>query len=115
MLLLLISDPFFDIGKALPQARIISEHRPSVVVVEIPPDISSVSVSEISNVRAVIFSADNTTLTTLGDPLAIDALSTGEKLFVHAWSITQISDPKIRRGDGFSWDTPGFEPPDKNR
>ncbi len=39
MLSLLIIDALFDIGTALPQARIVLEHRPSVIVVELPPNV----------------------------------------------------------------------------
>ena len=111
MLSLLIIDALFDIGTALPQARIVLEHRPSVIVVELPPNVYPQYVHGISGVQVVIFSADGTTLTTLGDPLAIDKLSSSEKLFVRGWGAAQISGPKARPGDKLPWDTPGFEPP----
>ena len=37
-------------------------------------------------------------------------LSEGERLFAAGWQ--QSKRPKTRRGEGLSWDAPGFEPPD---
>jgi hypothetical protein len=36
-----------------------------------------------------------------------------ERLFVSAWSQQQSSEGKKRSGDGLSWDSPGFVPPDR--
>lgn len=42
----------------------------------------------------------------------VGQLEAGEKLFVSAWAQQQSGQDKKRRGDGQSWDSPGFAPPD---
>lgn len=46
-----------------------------------------------------------------GAATAALALSDAEQLFVSAWATR--GGPKVRRGDGASWDDPGFLPPDR--
>ncbi len=41
----------------------------------------------------------------------IEELSPSESLFVRGWMMNKTSQ-KRRRGDGLSWDAPGFEAPD---
>jgi hypothetical protein len=38
-------------------------------------------------------------------------LTPTERIFVAAWRDRRA--PKVRPGDGVTWDTPGFEPPDR--
>lgn len=46
-------------------------------------------------------------------PEISEKLDEGEKLFVAAWSSRfQEGAAKQRRGEGLSWDAPGFQPPD---
>lgn len=46
-------------------------------------------------------------------PGALEGLDDGEALFVTAWmSRNQEAPGKQRRGEGLSWDAPGFSPPD---
>jgi hypothetical protein len=40
-------------------------------------------------------------------------LTDSERTFVAAWQARRA--PKTRRGEGLSWDAPGFEPPDPPR
>jgi hypothetical protein len=35
-----------------------------------------------------------------------------EQLFVRAWAQQATQEPKVRPGEGLSWDAPGFQPPD---
>ncbi len=52
---------------------------------------------------------------TAGDlpPKVLESLDDGEALFVAAWlSRIKEGSSKQRRGDGLSWDAPGFVPPD---
>lgn len=43
----------------------------------------------------------------------LETLDEGEKLFVLAWSSrSKETGSKQRRGEGMSWDAPGFTPPD---
>lgn len=37
-------------------------------------------------------------------------LSSAERIWIDAWG--KRGEPKPRRGEGLSWDAPGFEPPD---
>jgi hypothetical protein len=37
-------------------------------------------------------------------------LTSSERLFISAWEVRR--QPKTRPGEGFSWDAPGFLPPD---
>jgi hypothetical protein len=73
--------------------------------------------------RLAIVSGDDQALSLLGDAAevralvragdaagTIDDLGPDEQLFVAAWSERQI--PKVRRGDGLTWDAPELEPPD---
>ena len=47
-----------------------------------------------------------------GDPEVLDQLEPAERLFVEAW--TAAGGPKPGRpGEGRSWDSPGFQPPDR--
>lgn len=39
-------------------------------------------------------------------------LTEGEKIFLNGWLLKRVSPEKKRAGDGLSWDTPGFLPPD---
>ena len=48
----------------------------------------------------------------LGDESVLDELDEGAQLFVRAWRERPLSKPD-RRGEGLSWDAPGFEPPDR--
>jgi len=45
-------------------------------------------------------------------PEALAGLRPEERLFVEGWVQQQASKDKQRRGDGLSWDAPGFQPPD---
>lgn len=45
------------------------------------------------------------------NPEIIEKLNPSESLFVRGWMINKTSQ-KRRRGDGLSWDAPGFEAPD---
>jgi hypothetical protein len=44
-------------------------------------------------------------------PEVLAALRPDERLFVEGWVQQQASMDKKRRGDGLSWDAPGFQPP----
>ena len=46
-----------------------------------------------------------------GDGEVLDDLDAGERLFVEGW-IARPTDKSNRVGEGLSWDSPGFEPPD---
>jgi hypothetical protein len=41
----------------------------------------------------------------------IASLRPEERLFVEAWVQQQSGPDQRRRGDGLSWDAPGFQPP----
>jgi hypothetical protein len=42
----------------------------------------------------------------------VSQLQADARLFVNAWIQQQTTQNKPRRGEGLSWDSPGFEPPD---
>ncbi len=44
-------------------------------------------------------------------PEVLAGLRPDERLFVDGWIQQQASKDKQRRGDGLSWDAPGFQPP----
>jgi hypothetical protein len=46
----------------------------------------------------------------VGDVGVLDELDEGARLFVRAWQERPLSKTD-RRGEGLSWDAPGFEPP----
>lgn len=46
------------------------------------------------------------------DPEIVKTLGETEALFVAAWASRMTDAPKRRRGEGLSWDAPGFAPPD---
>ncbi len=46
----------------------------------------------------------------VGDVRVLDELDEGARLFVRAWQERPLS-KSDRRGEGLSWDAPGFEPP----
>jgi hypothetical protein len=48
-------------------------------------------------------------------PSVMSSLDEGETLFTNAWLSRQQEVPKPRRGEGLSWDAPGYEPPDPPR
>jgi hypothetical protein len=95
----------------MPQVRIISEYRPKIIVIELSPNNSPEEIVRINGIEAVLFSSDNAVITTLGDPFAIDTLSSNEKLFVRSWCVALIGGQKARPGDKLPWDAPGFIPP----
>lgn len=45
----------------------------------------------------------------------LESFDEGELLFARAWENRQRSGPKERTGEGLSWDSPGFTPPDPPR
>ena len=44
-------------------------------------------------------------------PDVLAGLGPEERLFVEGWIQQQAGKDKSRRGDGLSWDAPGFQPP----
>ncbi len=46
------------------------------------------------------------------DPEVSETLDENEALFAAAWTSRMTGPPKQRRGEGLSWDAPGFLPPD---
>jgi hypothetical protein len=48
----------------------------------------------------------------VGDERVLDDLDEGARLFVRAWQERPLRKAE-RRGEGLSWDAPGFEPPDR--
>jgi len=46
-----------------------------------------------------------------GDAAVLGELDVGTRLFVDGWR-SRADDKPDRLGDGLSWDSPGFEPPD---
>jgi hypothetical protein len=93
-----------------PQQVLDHHTHPVTVVQQLPP-------------RLVVIEADDAALAELrghpdvlgiGDPdlptALVAALTETERLFVDAWVVG--GRPKSRRGDGLSWDAPGFSPPD---
>jgi len=67
--------------------------------------------SELAKLRAI----SGVTIIAGGDapPGVLEKLDEGEKLFVAAWSSrSKEAGSKQRRGEGLSWDAPGFTPPD---
>ena len=72
--------------------------------------------------RVLVVSTDNVGgLRALGDVYVVEAgkrapaqqegLSETEQMGVEAWNARDDIANKKRRGDGLSWDTPGFDPP----
>jgi hypothetical protein len=47
-----------------------------------------------------------------GDGSVLGELDVGARLFVDGWR-ARADDKPDRPGDGLSWDSPGFEPPDR--
>lgn len=95
----------------MPQVKIISEYRPKIIIIELSPNDSPEKIVSINGIKAVLFSSDNTSITTIGDPFTIDTLSSNEKLFVRSWCIALTGGQKVRPGDKLPWDAPGFIPP----
>jgi hypothetical protein len=75
--------------------------------------------------RLLIVKADEPTLRALrtlpgvedviGEPIGMlpASLDETERLFAQAWQQRLQSQDKQRPGEGLSWDTPGYSPPDK--
>jgi hypothetical protein len=76
---------------------------PRVHVVSGPPD-ALAALRTISGLHVITADVD--------DSRVPADLEEGDALFVEAWLSRRA--PKVRRGDGSSWDAPGFAPPDRN-
>ena len=83
--------------------RVINMLRPRVLVLEIDDD-AAARLREDPDIAGVF---DREAPADVVDQLPADA-----RLFVNAWIQQQATKDKQRRGDGLSWDAPGFEPPD---
>lgn len=87
--------------------RVSQQASPRVIVIDRWPG-DEARVSAIPGVRAV----------TTGDlpPELLEGLDDGEILFIRGW-VTRIQElpSKRRRGEGTSWDAPGFRPPDPRK
>jgi hypothetical protein len=115
MVFLVITDQPDVLVGALSQARVVAEHRPTVVVIEVGAGVSPTAILAVKGVRAVVSGGGEQGTTVAGDVTAIDGLSGGEKIFVRGWAAAQSSGAKVRIGDGLSWDAPGFQPPDPKK
>ena len=105
---------------------------PEILVVDPAPDRSSSwPVVARTGLRVVVVQADPVLLDDLaagarfamarhadgrieerGDADVLGELDVGTRLFVDGWRSRQTDKPN-RPGDGLSWDSPGFEPPDR--
>jgi hypothetical protein len=84
-----------------PGGRVVQQLPPRLAVVEA----GATALAELRGHPAVL---------AIGDPdlppAVVAGLTETERLFVDAWVVGRRA--KSRRGDGLSWDAPGFTPPD---
>ena len=89
--------------------RLVATAPPRVVVFEVDPGLLDDVVAE-SHRLVIVRNSDGTT-ETYGDASVLDELDDSARLFVEAWRAPRGAKTE-RRGEGQSWDSPGFEPPD---
>jgi hypothetical protein len=88
------------------------------VVGTVPPRVTVVRTKThaldelVGNARLAIVRHEDGTTESLGDSTVVDELDSGARLFVEAWQAHKPATTD-RPGDGLSWDSPGFTPPDR--
>ena len=87
---------------------IASTYPPRISIVHAGPDaLGAIATAS----RAALARRADGGIDAVGDTTAFDELDDGARLFVEAWRSQPPAKPD-RPGDGLSWDTPGFKPPD---
>lgn len=89
--------------------RVVATAPPRVVVFEMDPRVLDEVLGHATSV-AIVRRPDGTT-ELHGDARVIDELDDGARLFVEAWRASRTA-KRDRPGEGRSWDSPDFEPPD---
>lgn len=96
--------PVADGGGIFDRFRIVHSISPTVFVIELHGDTSAAEVAAVPGVAAVSEGAVA--------PELVAGLDEAEALFVRAWARRLVEPAPARPGDGWDWDTSGFEPPD---
>lgn len=104
---ILVVDPTAEWATRL---RVLATAPPRVVVFEVDPgDLDEVVAAH--GRLAIVRNSDGTT-EMHGDPSVVDELDDSARLFVEAWRESRSAKPD-RPGEGLSWGSPDYEPPDR--
>jgi hypothetical protein len=95
-----------DVRRLQGQYKVLSRLPPRILVVDLEAD-RRAALAQDTGVRGVFD-------TEVPSPV-LAGLRPDERLFVDAWVQQQTPKDKSRPGEGLSWDTPGFQPPDTPR